>query len=372
MSPYCASVRLRGIGVAVITSRSARSPFAPRSMRWRTPKRCCSSTTARRRSRKATSFWKSAWVPTRMSISPAASAASRAARSAPLSRPVRMSSRTPAASASGCSDRRCWRARISVGAISAAWPPASTAASMARSATTVLPAPTSPCSSRFIRFGRAHVGGDLRDAARLRAGQRVGQRGDHLRPEPAVAAGGEALGPLQPGAGDRERQLVGEELVVGEALAGRRGRREVRRAFGGVGGGERGVPVRPAAPALQARLDPLGQRPDALERGADGAGHRLQGQPLGERVDRLELGQRPRRLRGGGCGRGGPSGRCRRRARPGRRRCGGCRPGASGAASRGWDGRRRAGTRSARRGRAPGTGGCGRTPAGAARPRPRR
>ena len=50
MSPYWARVRLRGIGVAVITRMSARAPFSPRSMRWRTPKRCCSSTTARRRS----------------------------------------------------------------------------------------------------------------------------------------------------------------------------------------------------------------------------------------------------------------------------------------------------------------------------------
>ena len=66
MSPYCASVRLRGIGVAVITRMSAAAPLSPRSIRWRTPKRCCSSTTASRRSRKATSFWNSAWVPTRI------------------------------------------------------------------------------------------------------------------------------------------------------------------------------------------------------------------------------------------------------------------------------------------------------------------
>ena len=66
MSPYCASARERGIGVAVITRMSAARPLAPRSMRWRTPKRCCSSTTARRRSWKVTSAWKSAWVPTRI------------------------------------------------------------------------------------------------------------------------------------------------------------------------------------------------------------------------------------------------------------------------------------------------------------------
>ena len=137
---------------------------------------------------------------------------------------------------------RCWRARISVGAISAAWPPASTAASMARSATSVLPEPTSPCSSRFIRSSRGHVGGDLGDGALLGAGQRVGQGGDHPVAQPAVAAGGEALGALHPGAGDGQRHLVGEELVVGEALAGRRGGREVGRA--GQARGRRRAPRR--------------------------------------------------------------------------------------------------------------------------------
>ena len=43
----------------------------------------------------------------------------------------------------------CW-ASTSVGASSAAWPPESTTWSIARSATTVLPEPTSPCSSRCI------------------------------------------------------------------------------------------------------------------------------------------------------------------------------------------------------------------------------
>ena len=43
----------------------------------------------------------------------------------------------------------CW-ASTSVGASSAAWPPESTTRSIARSATTVLPEPTSPWSSRCI------------------------------------------------------------------------------------------------------------------------------------------------------------------------------------------------------------------------------
>ena len=50
---------------------------------------------------------------------------------------------------------KCWRARISVGAIRAACAPASTIDAAASSATTVLPEPTSPCSSRSMRRGEA-------------------------------------------------------------------------------------------------------------------------------------------------------------------------------------------------------------------------
>ena len=50
--------------------------------------------------------------------------------------------------------RWCCAASTSVGASRAAWPPESTAASMARSATMVLPEPTSPWSSRCIGTSR--------------------------------------------------------------------------------------------------------------------------------------------------------------------------------------------------------------------------
>ncbi len=46
--------------------------------------------------------------------------------------------------------RACWAARTSVGASRAACPPESMTRSIARSATTVLPEPTSPCRSRCI------------------------------------------------------------------------------------------------------------------------------------------------------------------------------------------------------------------------------
>ena len=185
MSPYCASA-----GCAGSASRS--SPGCRRRGPWRRgpcagARRSGAARRRRRgggrgrrrpsgRARGCRRGWRSR---------PAASAASLAARSAPLSRPVRISRRTPAASASGASETRCWRARISVGAIIAAWPPASTAASMARSATSVLPAPTSPCSSRFIRSSEA-MSAVISATARVWAPvRRVGKCGEH----PGAAGG---------------------------------------------------------------------------------------------------------------------------------------------------------------------------------------
>ena len=61
----------------------------------------------------------------------------------------------PARAASGAMVAKCCRARISVGAIKAACRPASITVAAASSATSVLPEPTSPCSSRSMRFGCA-------------------------------------------------------------------------------------------------------------------------------------------------------------------------------------------------------------------------
>ena len=95
--------------------------------------------------------------------------------------------RMPAASASGAMVRACWRTRSSVGAMIAAWAPASITAAAASSATTVLPEPTSPCSRRSMRSRPAEVGVDLGERGLLAAGQREGQGGEDLRAEPAVA-----------------------------------------------------------------------------------------------------------------------------------------------------------------------------------------
>ena len=73
-SPYRLSASVRGIGVAVITSRcGTRSPSPARRRRLtrcRTPKRCCSSTITRPRRANSSLSWISAWVPTTRSTSP--------------------------------------------------------------------------------------------------------------------------------------------------------------------------------------------------------------------------------------------------------------------------------------------------------------
>ena len=71
--------------------------LASSAARWRTPKRCCSSTTHSARSRNSTGSSISAWVPTTSASSPDASRASRSRRRAAGVEPVSSSTGTGAA-----------------------------------------------------------------------------------------------------------------------------------------------------------------------------------------------------------------------------------------------------------------------------------
>ena len=77
-------------------------------------------------------------------VSPPFKAASLLLLELPLSLPVNRLKLIPAFSAKGNNVSKCCRANISVGAIIAPWPPASTAAIKPINATIVLPDPTSP------------------------------------------------------------------------------------------------------------------------------------------------------------------------------------------------------------------------------------
>ncbi len=160
-SPKTVIATVRGIGVAVMTSTCGGVPaLSVRAARCSTPNRCCSSTTTRPRSKNCTCSSSSAWVPITIPASPIASRESGSVRWALVIEPVSSSTFVPpiippAARSPSIAviERWCCWASTSVGASSAACPPESTTRSIARSATRVLPEPTSPWSSRFIGCG---------------------------------------------------------------------------------------------------------------------------------------------------------------------------------------------------------------------------
>ena len=132
------------------------------------------------------------------------------------SRPVSSASRTPAASASGAMVAKCWRARSSVGAISAACAPASTAVSMARRRPASCrcrhrPAAAAPCARAWPCRPRS------RPMAKVWLG--VSWKGRAASacfcraPSPLVAAAGERAVVM---AHQRDRELAGQQLVEGE------------------------------------------------------------------------------------------------------------------------------------------------------------
>ena len=113
---------VRGIGVAVITRMCGGCSFFVQSRaRCSTPKRCCSSITTNPRLANCTRSSIRACVPIRMCTSPEAIPSSASRRSLAFEAPVRMATFTPMPSSIRVMVAKCWRARISVGAIMQAW-----------------------------------------------------------------------------------------------------------------------------------------------------------------------------------------------------------------------------------------------------------
>ncbi len=153
--PTSADCRVRGIGVAV-SVRTWASPAMPRRLSLRAaPKRCSSSITTRPRSAKATPRPASAWVPTTRRIEPSARPWRTFLASAGGTRRESCATSIPKRAKRRAKVRRCWRTSTVVGATTATCLPASSAAAAARSATSVLPKPTSPQTRRSI--GRAEA-----------------------------------------------------------------------------------------------------------------------------------------------------------------------------------------------------------------------
>ena len=145
--------------------------------------------------------------------------------------------RMPAASASGAMVRACWRTSSSVGAMIAAWPPASMTAAAASSATTVLPEPTSPWSRRSMRSLPARSASMSAIAACWLPVSWKGRAAISLArslPSPLRAPPGAAPLVL---AHQGQRELARQQFVVGEAGDVRRLRFEVGRGLRVVGVG---------------------------------------------------------------------------------------------------------------------------------------
>ena len=155
-SPNTVMATVRGIGVAVSTSTcGGRGALLPQGLalldaeavllvdddepeveerrrRRRAARACRRRCAPGRRRRRSSALRRSA---ARQLAGDAGSAGARPTRSGPSVRTI---------------ERRCCAASTSVGASSADCPPDSATASIARSATSVLPEPTSPCTRRFI------------------------------------------------------------------------------------------------------------------------------------------------------------------------------------------------------------------------------
>ena len=153
--PASERCRVRGIGVAVSVSTSTtRRRVLSRSL-CLTPKRCSSSTMRSPRSLKRTSFDSRRWVPMTMSICPDARRSSTAFCSFAVRKRDSTSTFTGKSASRSVKVRPCCSARMVVGTSTAACFPPCSALNAARTATSVLPYPTSPTRSRSMGIGRS-------------------------------------------------------------------------------------------------------------------------------------------------------------------------------------------------------------------------
>ncbi len=153
--PVRAISRVRGMGLAVRVSTSTPSAMALIDSLWVTPKRCSSSTTSSPSFLKVTSSPSRRWVPTTTSTEPSARPASTALAWALVRNRLSISTRMGKGAYRSAKVWACWLASRVVGTSTAAWKPSWTALNTARMATSVLPKPTSPQTSRSMGRGRS-------------------------------------------------------------------------------------------------------------------------------------------------------------------------------------------------------------------------
>ena len=132
------------------------------------------------------------------------------------------------------------------------------------------------------------VGDDVVDRLLLRMGERIRQRLEDARAQAAFAGRASAGLPAHVRAQQRQRELTGEQFVIGEPRPGQTLGRDIVRLGRPVQRaqcvGKRGKPLaRDPCGVL-----PLRQRRQTFQRAVHRAAHIAERQPFGERIDRLD------------------------------------------------------------------------------------
>ncbi len=144
---------------------------------------------------------------------------------------------------------------------------------------------------------RRHVAGDLGERLALPHGQREGQGADHFLVQRARRGERTARQALLVRAHQRDRELVGQQLVEGEALARRRQGQEIVGRLRRMRGQQRIAPRRPFLAREPGRVLPFRQRLHTQQRGVDRLLHHLEAEPGGQAIDRLDRLELLRRVR---------------------------------------------------------------------------
>ncbi len=136
--------------------------------------------------------------------------------------------------------------------------------------------------------GLRQVGDDVGDGAVLRRRQRVGERGDDLRAQAPLGGAAAASSLALMAAQERQRELTGEQFVIGKPRPGRALRLEVfgrlRMMDPAQGRGE----VRKIIAPDPCGVLPFRQIRHAIESDLDRLAHLVWMQTLGERIDRVD------------------------------------------------------------------------------------
>ncbi len=144
--------------------------------------------------------------------------------------------------------------------------------------------------------GLGHVGGDLGHGLVLPECQREGQGVDHLLAQPPGGPERASRQALLLRPHQRDRQLVGKQLIEGQAPACRRCRQKIVGLTRRMRRGQRRPPGWPARACAIGGILPFRQFRRAGERRIDRLRHHAQAQARGQAVDRLDRLQPRQRL----------------------------------------------------------------------------